>query len=44
MLAKSKRLIEYLADLDGSDIVGIGDKQLLYLCLAPTRQAIRGRS
>ena len=31
-LAASTRLIEYPADLSGCDIVGIGDKQLLYLC------------
>ncbi|HEV8404600.1 MAG TPA: hypothetical protein VGQ13_01710 [Nitrososphaera sp.] len=31
-LAESTRLIEYPADLSGCDVVGIGDRQLLYLC------------
>jgi hypothetical protein len=31
-LAESTRLIEYPADLSGCNVVGIGDKQLLYLC------------
>jgi hypothetical protein len=31
-LAGSTRLIEYPADLSGCDVVGIGDRQLLYLC------------
>ena len=30
-IAESTRLIEYPADLSGCDVVGIGDKQLLYL-------------
>jgi hypothetical protein len=31
-LATSTRLIEYPADLSGCNSVGIGDRQLLYLC------------
>ena len=31
-LAESTRLIEYPADLSGCCIIGIGDRQLLYLC------------
>ncbi|HEY3094302.1 MAG TPA: hypothetical protein VGJ42_00940 [Nitrososphaera sp.] len=31
-LETSTRLIEYPADLSGCDVVGIGDKQLMYIC------------
>jgi hypothetical protein len=31
-LAASTRLIEYPADLSGCSSVGVGDRQLLYLC------------
>ncbi len=31
-LSVSTRLIEYPADLSGCEVVGIGDKRLLYLC------------
>jgi len=31
-LATSTRLIEYPADLSGCNSVGVGDRQLLYLC------------
>lgn len=31
-LAASTRLIEYPSDLSGCSIIGIGDRQLLYLC------------
>lgn len=29
---ESTRLIEYPADLSGCSIIGVGDRQLLYLC------------
>lgn len=32
VLATSTRLIEYPADLSGCSSVGVGDRQLLYLC------------
>jgi hypothetical protein len=31
-LAASTRLIEYPADLSGCSIIGVGERQLLYLC------------